>query len=183
VGDLGHILKGYAGRNMSFDIFRKYIVGDTVLSERGHDPYTFDNVISRSATLVGRFNEIVKSKEYFFEILVVLHQGSSSKLYYIELNGHSYEVTYKAIGSGEQVADSFCSGIEHTKATMKDFAKCAYRAIEYMNRECPDLGVGLEPEGVPMIRYMNYNETWNKEPTVADMSEFKKFAQDQLDQK
>lgn len=44
-----------------------------------------------------------------------------------------------------------------------------------------DLGVGLEPEGAPMIRYMHYSEGWDKEPTVEDLSEFKKFVQGQLD--
>lgn len=76
-GDFAHILIGYTGKESTFDLFRKYIVGENVLTRQSSDPYTFDNVIPKASSLVERFNLLVKKREYQIELLVAPHKGKN----------------------------------------------------------------------------------------------------------
>ena len=180
-GDLAHILIGYAGRVSMFDIFRKYVVGD-VLIRRSKDPYTPENFITESAHSVKRFNELVYNPDFFFEVLVAKHQWKNSELYHIDFSGKHKEVKYKAIGSGEETANKFCAGLSHEEVTMKDFLKHAYFAIEFMDQYHPELKVGIEPDGIPDIKYLYYNQEWDKEPPKQDIDDCKKYSKEKLEQ-
>jgi hypothetical protein len=74
------------------------------------------------------------------------------------------------------------------RMTMKVFSKFAFLAIIWMNQYRPELGVGVENDGVPIIKYLNYNEEWDKAPPSEDMCEFKEYTngvlkeQDALDE-
>ena len=51
-----------------------------------------------------------------------------------------------------------------------------------MNEYCPGLGVGVESDGVPDIKYLNYNEEWDHPPPPQDILEFKVYTVEKLDQ-
>jgi hypothetical protein len=74
----------------------------------------------------------------------------------------------------------FCKSISHRETTMYDFTKRAYVAIEYMNQCRPDLFVGLEPNGTPMIRFLDYKKEWDEEPHSDQMKEFKEYATNKI---
>src|SRR5207244_11135212 len=65
---------------------------------------------------------------------------------------------------GSTIADNICCGLDYNKITMKDFARHACLAIEFMDQYCPALGVGVEPERIPDIKYLYYDQEWDKEP-------------------
>ena len=102
-GDIAHFLTLFTGVWDAFDIFRKYIVGDVIISQNDKDiseHYTFNNIISKSADLVKKFNESIGKPGPKFELLTA-HQYKNSELYYINTKGESKIVTdYNAIGSG-----------------------------------------------------------------------------------
>ncbi|MDQ6862400.1 MAG: hypothetical protein M3044_01105, partial [Thermoproteota archaeon] len=154
-----------------FDVFRKYILGDIVTRK----DYTFFNVIDRSCNLVKKFNDSIDASGPNFEVLTALQQRNNSELHYINTKGEDETVTrHKAIGSGGKTADMFSRKLEHNIITMKDFTKHAFLAIMYMDKYCPGLGVGVEPDDAPDITYLNCNEEWEHPPPEQDMLEFKK---------
>jgi hypothetical protein len=178
-GDAAHFLIQFTGKLNAFDVFRKYILGDIMIKK----DYTFFNVIGRASGLVKKFNESLDEPSPKFEVLTALHQRNNSELHYINTKGEDETVTgYKAIGSGGKTADIFCKTLRHNSLTMKDFAKHGYLAVMYMDKCCPGLGVGVEPEGTPDIKYLNYKEEWDHHPPEEDMLEFKKYTVEKLDQ-
>jgi 20S proteasome alpha/beta subunit len=178
-GDAAHFLIQFTGKLNAFDVFRKYILGDIVIKK----DYTFSNVITRSCDLVKKFNESIDAPSPKFEVLTALHQWNNSELHYINTKGEDETVTrYKAIGSGRKTADIFCKKLEHNSITMKDFTKHAHFAVMYMNKCCPGLGVGVEPGGIPDIKYLDYNEEWDHEPPEQDILHFKKYCDEKLEQ-
>ena len=171
-GDAAHFLIQFTGKLDAFDVFRKYILGDIVISK----DYTFLNVIDRSCNLVKKFNESIDASGPKFEVLTALHQRNNSELHYINTKGEDETIThYKAIGSGGKTADIFCKKLEHNSITMRDFTKHVFLAIMYMNKYCPGLGVGVEYEAAPDISYLNYNQEWDHPPPEQDMLQFKKY--------
>ena len=58
----------------TFDIFRKYIVGDITLLRHDKNTYTFDNFIPKIKDSVRRFNKFVVKLIRHFEILVGKHK-------------------------------------------------------------------------------------------------------------
>lgn len=63
---------------------------------------------------------------------------------------------------------------------MKEFVKQAYLAIMHMDQYCPGLGVGVGPDGIPRIKYLNYEDEWDKEPSTGDIVEYKEYTKIQL---
>jgi 20S proteasome alpha/beta subunit len=178
-GDAAHFLVEFTGKFSAFDIFRKYIFGDILIRK----DYTFFNAISRSCNLVKKFNESIYPTGPKFEVLIALHRRKDSELHYIDVKGEDETVThYKAIGSGKKTAEIFCKKLEHSNITMKEFTKHAFLAIMYMKEYCPGLGVGVESDGVPVIKYLSYNEEWDHPPPLQDILEFKKYTMEKLDQ-
>ena len=162
-GDLAHVLIEYAGDVNMFDIFRKYIVGDVVIRRSGN-AYTSENLVYETAQSVKRFNELICKNEPIFEVIMGIHNGLNSELHYIDFNGNYTEVNYKAIGSGAETADIFCASLPYDRIKMRDFLKHAYLAIMFMDKYCSGLGVGIESGGMPDIKYLYYNQEWDKEP-------------------
>jgi 20S proteasome alpha/beta subunit len=188
-GDLAHFLVAYSGTEYAFDIFRKYIVGDVLIPEDDKElkrlhytkkPYTDKNIVANASSLVKHFNNVIKNPGFAFGMLVAIHNYDNSRLHFIDTNGDAFNRTYQAIGSGQDCADMFCSLLNHEEITMIDFTKRAYVAIEYMNQCRPDLFVGLEPNGTPMIRFLDYKEKWDEEPQPDQMKEFKEFATNKM---
>jgi len=91
-------------------------------------------------------------------------------------------MTYVAIGSGKKVADRFCQSLPVSKITMKEFVKHAYFSIMYMDQYCEGLGVGVETDGVPLIRYLDYSKEWDDEPPKEDKEYFKKYSDERLNE-
>lgn len=184
-GDLAHFLVAYSGTEYAFDIFRKYIVGDVVIPDDNNEPYTKKpytniNIVTNSTALVKHFNRVINNPSFSFSMLVATHDRENSQLYHIDKSGDPHIRNYQAIGSGLDCANMFCSSIRHGETTMYDFTKRAYVAIEYMNQCRPDLFVGLEPNGTPMIRFLDYKEEWDKEPQSDQMKEFKEYATNKM---
>ena len=181
IGDVEHFLMGYTGNVEMFDIFRRYTVGDIMIERDTTERYKLDNILSKVSKSIKRFNEL---KGRPFKVLVANHRGNSSILYHINTDGMWNEIIdYKAIGSGEDLADKFCKRLDFGKITMKEFTKHAYLSIMFMNQYCPALGVGVEPEETPDIRYMSYNETWDVDPVKKkpeDIEGFKKHTSEKL---
>jgi 20S proteasome alpha/beta subunit len=125
--DIEHILIGYTGWERTFDIFRKYMVGDLVINRHNVDRHhTYDNYIQVSSGSVRRFNNLViNNRRQLFKVLIAKHLRNKSELHYIDIDGTPSEVVYKAIGSGERNTDKYCSGLAYDKITMKDFAERA----------------------------------------------------------
>ena len=115
-------------------------------------------------------------------MLIAKHQKKASELYHFGLNGNYKAVDYIAIGSGKDTADMFCKSLPFKKMTMKDFVDEAYFAISYMEQYCPGLGVGIGPDGVPSIKYLDYEQEWDKEPEIVDVTGFETYANARLEQ-
>ena len=179
-GDLGHFLMGYTGLEGLFDIFRKSVVGDVQLMLK-KDPYTFDNFVSRCAPPINLLNGIASRPDYYLEILIAKHLWKDSELHHIDANGKYNKVEYMAIGSGKEVANAFCQSLQFDKVTMKEFVQQAYLAIMYMDQYCPGLGVGVGPDGIPRIKYLNYDDEWDREPTTDEIEEYKQYTKKQLE--
>lgn len=110
------------------------------------------------------------------------HAGHTSKLYYINTDGNWNEGSsnYMSIGSGAEMADKFCRGLDFDKITMKEFTQYAYLAIMFMNQYCPALGVGVESDGAPDITYMDYNKEKDRPASDEDKNEYKKYSEEKL---
>jgi 20S proteasome alpha/beta subunit len=179
-GDLGHILMGYTGLEGMFDIFRKYVVGEVQLVFSSN-PYTFDNIMSRCSNPLGLLNTISSRHEYSLELLIAKHHKKDSELYHFSTNGDYNTVDYIAIGSGKDAADMLCKPLPFKEMTMRNFIKEAYFAIKYMEQYCPGLGVGVESGGVPSIKYLDYEQVWDKEPEIADIEGYETYANERLE--
>jgi len=184
-GDLAHFLVAYSGIENAFDIFRKYIVGDVVIPDDNNEPYTEKpytnrNIVTNSTALVKHFNRVINNPSFSFSMLVATHDWGNSQLYLIDKMGDPYIKNYQAIGSGQDCADMFCSSLNHRETTMFDFTKRACVATDYMNQCRPDLFVGLEPNGAPMIRFLDYKKLWDVEPQPDQMKEFKEYATNRM---
>ena len=183
VGDIEHFLIGYTGDADFFDIFRRYTVGDVMIERDTEKRYTLENLLSKVSKSIKRFNKLGGSP---FKVLMAHHTGDASVLYHIAADGECNEIRdYKAIGSGSTIADNISCGLDYNKITMKDFARHACLAIEFMDQYCPALGVGVEPEGIPDIKYLYYDQEWDKEPTKdspQDIEDCKNYANERLEQ-
>ena len=177
-GDIEHVLIGYTGDVDLFDIFRRYTVGDVMIERDTNKRYLVGNLLLKVSDSIKRFNALRCTP---FKALMANHRGDASVLYHIGVDGTWNEIrNYKAIGSGSTVADMVCCGLEHNNITMKDFAGRASLAIDYMDQYCPGLGVGVEPEGAPDIKYLDYNEEKDKPASEQDRKEYKKYSQERL---
>jgi 20S proteasome alpha/beta subunit len=175
-GDLRHVLMGYTGLREIFDIFRKAIVGDWLLT-LNTEPYTFDNYITRCCPMIRALNGIARGPNYHIQLLIGKHQLRNTQLYYIDDKGKENKISdYIAIGSGKGEADIICKDLEHNNITMKEFAKHAYFAIMDMNKYHPGLGVGVEPGGVPRVTYLHYDKETDEDATLNDIEEYKKYS-------
>ena len=133
-GDLSHVIMGYTGIEKIFDIFRKCIVGDVIINRDSVDnSYTFKNLMPKMAHLVTEFNQYVSQSHASFQLLVAKHDFENSVLYYINSDGITKRVSYMSIGSGQDIADNYCSHLIHNEINMKEFTKHAYLAIDLMN--------------------------------------------------
>ena len=161
-GDLPHVLIGYTGDVQMFDIFRRYTVGDLMIERDAVKRYTLDNLLSKVSSSIKDFNRLVESRP--FKVLMVSHHEKPLELYHIDESGNPNISDYKAIGSGKEIADIFCGALKFDKILMREFIRHAYLAIMYMDKYCPGFGVGVEPEGNPDIKYLYYDQEWDKEP-------------------
>jgi|GEM_PF-932472 20S proteasome alpha/beta subunit len=177
-GDIEHILIGYTGDADLFDIFRRYTVGDIMIERDNLKRYLLDNLLLKVSKSIKRFNALRCTP---FKVLMASHKENPPELYYIHEDGNWNKVEqYQAIGSGSTVAEMVCGGLEHNNITMRDFARRAYLAIDYMHQYCPGLGVGVEPQGAPDIKYLHYNEDKDKPASEQDKKEYKKYSQERL---
>jgi 20S proteasome alpha/beta subunit len=181
IGDIEHFLMGYTGDADTFDIFRRYTVGDLVIERDTQNRYTLENLLLNLSKSIRRFNELGGSP---FKVLMCSHKGEASVLYHIEKDGSWNEVrNYTDIGSGSTFANTFCGKLDLENTTMREFAKHAYLAIMFMNQYYPALGVGVEHDDTPDIRYMGYKEQWDIDPTKnrqQDIEDFKKYTNQKL---
>ena len=178
-GDLGHFLIGYTGLEDVFHIFRKSIIGDWLLT-LNTEPYTFNNFITRCCPTIRTLNGIARRPA--LRVLVAKHQWNDTQLYYIDDKGIDNKIDdYIAIGSSKGEADNLCKSLSVHDMTMKDFAKHAYFAIMFMNQYHPGLGVGVEPDGAPGIKYLHYEAEWDKEATPEDIKEYKQYTNQRLE--
>jgi hypothetical protein len=112
------------------------------------------------------------------------HHKKDSELYHFSINGNYNTVDYTAIGSGKDVADKLCKPLPFKEMTMKNFIKEAYFAIKYNltpEQYCLGLGVGVG-SGLPCIKYLDYEQVWDKEPEIVDMTGFETYANGRLEQ-
>ena len=177
--DMEHILIGYGGGAGTFDIFRKYIVGDITLLRHDKNAYTFDNFIPKAKESVRRFNNVVKHPN--FEIIVGKHRGNQSELYHIKQNGEAIPTDYITIGSGKATADMFLEN-KNNYTDMRTFSKSACLAITYMNRYIPDDRVGFELNGFPTIKYLDYDKYMDEEVSKQEIEEFRIFIDKKLNE-
>lgn len=125
--------------------------------------YTVDNLLSKVSNSIKTFNELIDCKP--FKVLMVSHRQRPLELYYIDEHGISNKVfNYMSIGTGKEIANMLCGDLDHINMEMKEFIKHAYLAIMYMDRYCSGLGVGVEPESNPDIKYIGYNDEWDIDP-------------------
>jgi hypothetical protein len=62
---------------------------------------------------------------------------------------------------------------------MKKFTEAVYLAIIYMDR-FPSGSVGIRPNGIPMMRYLDYTKVRDKEPPPKHIEEFRMHALKEL---
>lgn len=180
IGDLAHILMGYSGAVNMFNVFRKYVVGDVIITRDKSERYQYDNIISTSNELIRRFNTSMGKQNSVFELLVVKHIQNNPELYHIDVDGNPHLENYKSIGIGSRIADKFCATLTHNEIKMRNFIKHAYLAIAYMEECCPGIGVGLGDEGIPTVKYMYLQKRDDEEAPLNHIDECKQFAKDKL---
>lgn len=179
IGDVEHFLIGYIGDSEMFDIFRTYTTREVMIEGDIAKRSNLENLLLKVSKSIKRFNELGCSP---FKVLMANHRGDKSVLYHIAADGVWDEITnYKAIGSGSTIADNVCCALEHNNITMKDFTRHAYLAIDYMDLYCPGLGVGIEPKGVPDIKYLDYDKVWDEKASEEDVKEYKKYSAEKLE--
>lgn len=92
--DLEHILIGCGGGVDTFDIFRKYIVGDIwIWRDNKDNQYTFKNFIEKIKDSVLRFNKFVCKNNGYFEILVGKHGNTQNFIILIKMVKHKILLT------------------------------------------------------------------------------------------
>jgi 20S proteasome alpha/beta subunit len=179
VGDVEHFLIGYIGDTEMFDIFRRYTMRAVMIEGDTANRYMLENLLSKVSKSIKRFNELDCGP---CKVLMANHRGDKSVLYHFAATGIWDEIAnYKAIGTGSTIADNICCGLEHNKITMKDFTRHAYLAIDYMDLYCPGLGVGIEPKGVPDIKYLAYDKVWEEKASEEDVKGYKKYSAEKLE--
>lgn len=188
-GDLAHVIIGYAGSQGVFDIFRRYVIGDAILSEQENPDNYRRNLIPTIADKLRLFNtQFTKiNSDYEFHIVVGRHfpDRKTAELYKITPESQSYDpLPYCSLGLGQHVADMFCKDLRHSEITMKEFTKHAYLAIRFMEKYLPHLKVGTDPNdpdnAEPMIRHLPFDGQWDKEPKN-EMQYFKDFTKERLE--
>src|SRR5918996_505821 len=172
--DFEHFIVGYAGTERTFEIFRKYMVGELTL-EWSTQKILHSTSIQRAAHCLQMLNKIADN-ENTIKILAVNHLPNNLHLYYIDEYGIVTQTPYQAIGTGRSVADHFCKSLSRKRTPMKEFAKQAYLAIKFMEQDRPDLFVG----GTPTVKYMKKNEEWDIFAPPKDMKEFDQYAKKYL---
>jgi hypothetical protein len=78
-----------------------------------------------------------------------------------------------------------CGALDTINIEMKEFTKRAYLAIVYMDKYCSELGVGVEPERNPDIKYIAYHDDWDLDPSEKrpqDIVECKNYANEKLEE-
>ena len=182
-GDLSHVIMGYTGIENVFDIFRKCIVGDVIINRDSMDNnYTFTSLIPRMAQLVKEINQNLTQPNAYasFQLLVAKHAFENSVLYYINSDGETKRVqNYMSIGSGQDVADDYCSHLKHNEIRMTEFTKHAYLAIERMNY-IPRLRVGIEKGKAPTIRYLEDISENDREPSQEEIEECQIYVENNM---
>ena len=182
-GDLSHVIMGFTGTEKIFNIFRKCIVGDVIINRDSMDKnYTFTNLMSRMAQLVKEINQNLSQPTAYasFQLLVAKHNFQNYVLYYINSDGTTKRVqNYMSIGSGQDVANEFCSHLIHKEITMKEFTKHAYLAIERMNY-LPRSRVGVEKGKTPTIRYLEYNSENDRELLQDEINECQIYVENNM---
>jgi 20S proteasome alpha/beta subunit len=174
-GDRAHFLMSYTGPKLTFDIFRKFIVGD-LLIDLATNTMRFDNHIERVSNCINEINKVAASGNKI-EILAVSHVRHNSVLYHVYEDGCRCRIEdYVSIGSGQEIADDFCKSLSHSEISMKTFATEAFLAIKFMEQNRPDLRVG----GPPTVQYMDYNKEWDDEASSEDINEFEQYAKKHL---
>jgi 20S proteasome alpha/beta subunit len=169
-GDFEHFIVGYAGTERTFEIFRKYMVGELTL-EWSTQKMLYSTNIQRAAHCLQMLNKIA-DKENTIKLLAVNHRPNNLHLYYIDEFGFVTRTAYQAIGTGRTVADHFCKSLSRKRTTIREFAKQAYLAIKSMEQDRPDLFVG----GTPTVKYMKKDEIWDIFAPPKDMREFEQHA-------
>ncbi len=175
-GDFAHIIDAYAGRRLTFDTFRKYVVGDSIVGQKS-DYSDRQNFVQRLSVLVRRFNQVIAGDESAIEILVALHHENA--LYSIDREGRLTSSNYVSLGSGRETANLLLRHIAFEKITMRDFAKEAVFAIYYMEQYHPDLKVGVG-KGNPTVKYLRLGSEWDTDAPTEDFRAFREYAQSKI---
>jgi hypothetical protein len=93
-GDTAHFLTLFTGQLKAFDILRKYIVGDIIISQNDKDTrkhHTFNSIIHKSAYLVKKFNESIDKPSPKFKLLTALHQYDYTVKVRLTAKHHRYK--------------------------------------------------------------------------------------------
>lgn len=173
-GDLAHFIISYTGPKLTFDIFRKFMVGDLMI-DLATNTKRFNHHIERASNCIDEINKIAASCNKI-QILAVSHDGHNSVLYHVDEYGYRRRINdYISIGSGQEVSDYFCKSLSYNQISMKTFATEAFLAIRFMDQNRPDLRAG----GPITVQYMNYNKEWDDEASE-DINEFEQYAKNYL---
>ena len=121
-------MMGYAGAVNMFDIFRKYVVGDVIITRDNTKRYQYNNIISTSSELIRHFNNSIGKQNSVFELLVAKHMLDNSELFHIDVDANPHPLNYKSIGIDRHIADIFCATLPFHEIAMQDFIKYAYHA-------------------------------------------------------
>ncbi len=109
------------------------MVGDLMI-DLATNTKRFNSHIERASNCIDEINKIAASCNKI-EILAVSHAGSNSVLYHINEDGYRCRINdYISIGSGQEVADTFCRSLIHNQISMKTFATIAFLAIRFMDQ-------------------------------------------------
>jgi hypothetical protein len=84
-GDLKHFLVSYTGPQLTFNIFRKFMVGDLII-DLATRKMRFNTYIARAAYCLKEINKVAGPGNTI-EILAVSHTGYNSVLYHICSDG------------------------------------------------------------------------------------------------
>lgn len=180
-GDIGHIIMAYAGGVASYKVFRELFGSKVQAGFSMGDGWSSENLIERSSALVRLVNDAARNPVEILMVYQVPESENDFHIYYIQPDGKWQEVKSIAIGSGRYEAENNLFRVNTEALTMREFSVLAVSEIMRLQREHPELQVGLG-KLEPSISWFREGELWDEAPSRQEMEKIMKEGTETLGQ-
>lgn len=178
-GRLSNVVFGYAGHDLKFDYFERYVLGDMLIAENTREQYSNRNLFCKLSEIVFRINKTVSRSDkntlgdpnYRLYVLIA-SKLPDLRLTWINHQGEHQTKEYKSIGSGELFTDfllRFCS-FEPKDHSINDFIELGTFSMLFLETYFPCLGVGLQGKN-PLVHSWGLDSSIDKNPDPKKLCE------------